>query len=113
MAAQAFLYDRNKDITRDLVSALVMIRQGMLKLEATRAVWIQTRDGAGSQAVDYDLIATTGGFLAGDYADANAAAKAAFDEFDTLYNKVGTDGAVSAVRSSINQACAKFGLSQS
>lgn len=110
MAANYIKFDRNRDLTRSLVTGLQQIRNGMLALEQARAIYLQTRDGDGSQALHYDLVASQGGYEALDYADANAAAKASFEEMDSLYSKVGTDAAVSNVRAAILQACAKHGI---
>lgn len=112
MAANIFLFDRQKDLMRDTTRALGLIREGMLLLEATRGVWIQSRDGDGSQDAHYDLTATLGGFQAGDYANANAATRASFLELDSLYSKVGTNASVSDVRAAIEQACAKHSVTQ-
>ncbi len=110
MAANYIKYDRTKDLTRSLVTGLQQIRNGMLALEQARAMYLQARDGDGSLSAHYDVVAGQGGYEALDYADANAAAKASFEELDSLYSKVGTDNAVSNVRAAILQACAKHGL---
>lgn len=111
MAAQFFKFNRNTSgVMEQMVRALRMIRDGMLLLEQTRASIIQIRDGSGASATDYDQWATEGGFSQGDYPTVNDAAKAEFDEIDSLYAKVGTDGATSAVRTAITQACAKHGI---
>lgn len=110
MAAGLIKCDKTKDLVRQAVGGMLKVREGMLQLEAARAHFIQTRDGDGSQASHYDLTATEGGYQAGDYADANAAAKASFDELDSLYSKVATDASVSNVRAAILQCCAKHGV---
>ncbi len=109
MAANLIRLNQGTDFGRTVVRALQLIREGVETLEHSRARYLQARDGDGSQDADYDLIATEGGFQAGDYADANAAAHASFLEIDSLFSKVGTDGNVSNVRSAILQACAKHG----
>lgn len=110
MAANLIKCDKAKDPTRMAVRGMQLIREGMYVLEQARAAYIQSRDGDGSQAAHYALTATEGGYSAGGYADANASAKASFDELDSLYSKVGTDNAVSNVRAAILQACAKHGV---
>ncbi len=110
MAAGIIKYDRNSDVMRNKVRALQMIREGVELLGNQRSIDIQYRDGDGSQAAHYDLLAAAGSFQAGDYADANAAAKASFDELDSLYAKLSTDGSVSFVKAAIYQACAKHGV---
>ena len=110
MAAGIILFDRTKDAMRNKVRALQMIREGLDLLRSQRAIDLQYRDGDGSQTLHYDQLATAGGFTAGDYADANAAAKASFDEIDSLYAKLSTDAQVTAVNAAILQACAKHGV---
>jgi phosphoribosylformylglycinamidine (FGAM) synthase-like amidotransferase family enzyme len=110
MAAGIIKFDRNSDAMRPAVRALQMIREGLDVLRAQRAIMLQFRDGDGSQAAHYDLLAAAGVFAAGDYADANAAAKASFDELDSLFAKLSTDASVSAVNAAILQACAKHGV---
>jgi len=110
MAAGIIKYDRNSDAMRNKVRALQMILEGFELLERQRAIDIQYRDGDGSQAAHYDLLAAAGGFQAGDYADANAAAKASFDELDSLYAKLSTNASVSSVNAAMYQAAAKHGV---
>jgi hypothetical protein len=110
MAAGIIQFDRGSDAMRMKVRALQMIREGFELLRNQRLIDIQFRDGDGSQAAHYDLLAAAGDFAAGDYADANAAAKASFDELDSLYSKLATDASVTAVNAAIYQACAKHGV---
>lgn len=102
--------DASKPLTSKLLSGLRKIRDGLDDLREWRAAFIQTRDGDGSQSTHYDLSATLGGYSAGDYASPAAAAKASFDEADSLYAKLATDASVSSVNAAILQACAKHGL---
>lgn len=110
MAANIIRYDKQTDYTRVFTGALRKIREGLEDLAKARAALIQTRDGDGSSASHYDLTATLGGYLAGDYADAPTAAKASFDELDSLYAKLSVDSSVSFVNAAIYQACAKHGV---
>ncbi len=87
-----------------------MLREARQILIDARSVMLQFRDGDGSQAAHYDQLAAAGDFTAGDYADANAAAKASFDEVDSLHAKITTDASVSSVMTAISQACAKHGV---
>lgn len=105
MAADFIKFNRQADISRANARALQLLREGTELLEHNRATMIHMRDGDGSSAAHYDLLASEGGYAAGDYADANAAAKASFDELDSLY-AVLNGGAMAA----INQACAKHGV---
>ncbi len=91
--------------------ALRAIREGRAILGQEIAVAIQMRDGNGSLASHYDVFAVKKGYVANDYADANTAAKAAFDELDSLHSKltkVAGQGDETGV--AIDQACAKFGV---
>lgn len=110
MAANLIKFDTTKPIPRQIARALELIREGRQTLINIRAAMIQARDGDGSQASHYDLLASEGGYQAGDYADANAAAKASFDELDSLHAKLTTDASVSSVMTAISQACAKHGI---
>lgn len=110
MAANLILFDNSKPIPLKVVRALQMIREGVRTLTDARAAMIQARDGDGSQTSHYDLLASQGGYQAGDYADANAAAKASFDEIDSLYAKLTTDGSVTEIATAIAQAPAKHGV---
>jgi hypothetical protein len=110
MAANYIELDRQTDVGRQLIRGLQMVREGKEILAAVRDVIIQMRDGDGSQASHYDVVAGEMGYTANDYADANAAAKASFDELDSLMAKINTDNSVSSVRAAIHQACAKHGI---
>jgi phosphoribosylformylglycinamidine (FGAM) synthase-like amidotransferase family enzyme len=110
VAANLIKFDRTKELARMAIRGMQMIREGVRVLADARAAMIQARDGDGSQASHYDLLASEGGYQAGDYADANAAAKASFDEIDSLCAKLTTDASVSNVAAAIAQAPAKHGV---
>lgn len=110
MAAAIIRYDRNSDLMRPATRALSMIREGRELLKSHLSAMIQTRDGDGSLSAHYDLTATLGVFQAGDYADANAAAKASFDELNSLSIKLNTDASVTTVLTALDNACAKHGV---
>lgn len=110
MAATIVRYDKTAEPMRTLTAALQMIREGRELLTRARAIMLQYRDGSGASAADYDQLASAAVFVAGDYADANTAAKASFDEIDSLYLKLTTDGSVTGVMTAITQACAKHGV---
>jgi hypothetical protein len=110
MAASFIEFDKASDVGRTLARGLQMVREGRDTLLHARAIMIQMRDGDGTQSAHYDVLAGEGGYSAHDYADANAAAKASFDEVDSLLSKIATDASVSAVNAAIDQACAKHGV---
>lgn len=107
MAANYIELDRTTEVGRKLSRYATMLREAVDGLAQTRDSILQMRDGDGTSAADYDLLATEGGYVANDYADANAAAKASFDELDSLLSKVNTDDSVSFTRAAIDQFCAK------
>lgn len=109
MAAPFVEVDQNK-ATR-ILQALRAIREGRAILGQEIASAVQKRDGDGSLAAHYDVFAAKLGFVANDYADANTAAKAGFDELDSLYAKlIKPAGQGDATGAAIDQACAKFGV---
>jgi phosphoribosylformylglycinamidine (FGAM) synthase-like amidotransferase family enzyme len=110
VAANIIRFDRNSDAMRDAVRAMTMIREGLDVLRNQRNKMLQYRDGDGTQAAHYDQLAAAGVFVAGDYADANAAAKASFDELDSLHAKLSGNGSVTDVNAAIMQAPAKHGV---
>lgn len=91
--------------------ALRAIREGRAILNQELAAADQARDGDGSLAAHYDLWALKRGFLANDYASADAAAKAGYDELSSLAFKLNrASGQGDATGAAIDQACAKFGV---
>ena len=110
MAAALIKADKTKEPLQAAIQAAKSIRDGMLRLEQARAAYIQGVDGSTAVASNFDLLALECGYAAGDYADANAATKASFDELDSLYSKICTDNNVSGVRSAILQYCAKHNV---
>ncbi len=110
MAAGIIQFDRNADVMRPVVRFLQMVREAREGLKNALAVMTQHRDGDGSQAVHYDLLALAGDFSAGDYATADAAAKASYDELASLNAKLTTNASVSDVLAAVDQACAKHGV---
>jgi phosphoribosylformylglycinamidine (FGAM) synthase-like amidotransferase family enzyme len=110
MAADIILYDRNSDAMRNANRGMQMLVEGVRLLASQRDSMIRHRDGDGSQDIHYDLLATEGGFEAGDYASANAAARASFNEIDSLVGKLTTNASVADVAAAIAQAPAKHGI---
>jgi hypothetical protein len=91
--------------------ALRAIREGRTILRQELAAAVQARDGDGSLAAHYDLWAAKKGFVANDYATAEAAAKAGYDELsslDFILNRGAGQG--DAAGAALDQACAKFGV---
>jgi hypothetical protein len=105
VAATFIDYDKQTDVGRLQTRCLQQLREGLEGLAHWRAIAIQMRDGDGSLAAHYDVLRAEGGYQQGDYATADAAAKASFDELDSLYAVLG-GGADDAIL----QACAKHGI---
>lgn len=83
MAAAFCEYDRTTDIGRNHARAMQMILEGLVLLVQWRDNMVTAfRNGDGTLASHYALMATEGGYVANGFADANAAAKASFDETD-------------------------------
>lgn len=111
MAANHIKFNDQTFFGRSIKRALQMIREGREVLGNVREAMIQARDGDGSDAAHYDLLATEAGYAAGDYATANAAAKASFDELDSLHAKLTAPGGVGdSTGAAITQAAAKHGV---
>jgi hypothetical protein len=88
VAAPLIKFDKTKDIPRQVIRGLQMIREGKRVLTDARAALIQTRDGDGADAAHYARTVTECGYEAGDYASAAAAAKKSFEEVDSLWAKL-------------------------
>ena len=110
MAAQIIQYDPTKQPVADAVAAMRQIRDARERLKRARDVMIRFRDGDGSVASHYDLLATACAYVAGDYADANTSAKASFDEIDSCISKLTTDGSITDMLAAVDQCCAKHGV---
>lgn len=110
MAAGHIIFDKQHEVMRKAVRGMQLIREGRDTLEEARDAMIQMRDGNGSLAAHYDLLATEAAFEAGDYADANAAAKASFDEIDSLCGKITTNASITDMTAAISQCPAKHGV---
>ena len=104
MAANIFLFDKQKDLSSKMVRAMTLARDAVQAFDAAREILIQSRDGDGSQDSQYDLTAAMVGMQQGDYADNLDAMHESFLEFDSCW------GALNNARAAINQACAKHGI---
>lgn len=90
--------------------ALRAIREGRAILGQELAAAAQMIDGNGSEASHFDLLANKRGYVANDYADANTAAKAAYDELSSLHFKMTSNSSITDMAAALDQACAKFGV---
>ena len=110
MASNHIQYDKSKDIARNLDRGLSMLLEAKELLTNVLAAQVQMIDNGGATTDDFDQLATQGGYVAGDYATANAAAQASYNELASLLAKLNTDGSVSNVDAAIKQICAKHGV---
>jgi phosphoribosylformylglycinamidine (FGAM) synthase-like amidotransferase family enzyme len=105
MAALHVIADTTKPVVRDLHRYLKMMKEAGEGIRASLDAMSQLSDGSRDSAADFDLLATVGGYAAGDYADANAAAKKSFDELSSVVGNYET-----ATKSAVDQAIAIHGL---
>lgn len=122
MATTLVDFDRQTEVGRKIARCLQMVREGRDVLRDTLAVMDEMKDGDGSQASHFALLASEGGFQQGGYASASAAAKASYDELNSLYFKLNVtslrgpdadeiaNGLVASVGPAITQACARHGV---
>lgn len=106
MAANAVIADANAPVVRDLHRYLKMMREAGEGLRHVLDTMTQLSDGARDAAGDFNLLATEGGYEAGDYATANDSAKKSFDELNSCVGNY-----ESATKAAVAQACAIHGLS--
>lgn len=105
MAALHVTADPSKTEIRDLHRYLKMMKEAGEGLRASLDVFTQLSDGARDSDADFDLLASVGGYVAGDFATANAAAKKSFDELNSVVGNY-----ESATRAAVLQALAIHGL---
>lgn len=111
MGAPYIPFDKDKDPMRSAMGGIRLIMQGRAMLAAARAVMIQMCDGDPSVPANCDELATLNGFQAGDYTDANTAAKSAFAEIDSLHTKINAPaGSGDSTGAAIDQAAGKLGV---
>ena len=97
--------DGDSQITRDLRKYLRLLVEAADGLENVFQVMVQASDPDRTQASDFVRLATEGGYQAGDYASAEAAAKASFDEINAV---VGNYNA--SVKAAADQTLAIHGI---
>lgn len=111
MAATYIECDHNFGAVRKGDSAIIKAREAREELRIAIRSMESLRDGDGSLASHYALLATEGGYAANGYADANAAAKAHYDELSSLYSKLSKPaGQGDETGAAIDQAAGKLGI---
>jgi hypothetical protein len=94
MAAQAIIADKNNELNRHAIRCVQLHREAKEHGAIALAGYIALKDGDGTQAAHFDLMAAQCGIQAGDYADANTAAKALYDEMNSVDGNVNVAAAV-------------------
>jgi len=87
---------------RHLRRALQLSEEADDLLKDVRDIFIQMKDGDGSEASHFTEVTTRFGFVS------DASSKAAFEELDSAYSKTSGDGSVSNVRAARDQLFAKL-----
>lgn len=109
MAANFIECDQNHPAVRLAIAAILKAREAKEQLRAALLAMEAFRDGDGSQAAHYALLATEAQYQQNGYASANAAAKASYDQFASVYGKISATGG-DATGAAIDQACAYHGI---
>lgn len=111
MAANFILFNENSEPMSRVVAGLQKLRDGRELLRQALAVEVQMVDGSTGTAANFDVFTLAGGFASGDYATADHAAKASFDEVNSLYAKLTQPGGQGdATGAALDQCCAKHGV---
>lgn len=93
MAAGYIECDHTFPLVRQIVSAVLKARDARAQLAAAvEGIGWGLRDGDGSSAAHYALLAAEGSFVQNGYASANAAAKSLYDEASALLGKLAATG---------------------
>lgn len=87
-------YNKSTEYGQLLTNVLKLTKQADSALDDLRDTMIQMRDADGTQDADYALIATRFGF------ETTAAARAAFDLVDAVYQRIVVNTSVTQVRAS-------------
>ncbi len=104
MAANFIEANQSHDVIRHAIRGAQLMREAEMFLEAALAGMAALKDGDGSDSAHFDLMASECGLVANDYASANHAAKALYDET----NSVAGNGAAGIAAA--KQLCAYLGV---
>jgi hypothetical protein len=111
MAAAIIPFDRTTDEGRAVYGALSALRLAREQLDHIRKVIIAECNGTTDTAAHFAQYASRGKFTAGDYADANAAAMASWQQIDSLFNILTkASGQGDAAGAALDQACGMHGI---
>lgn len=106
MAALHVKCDTETEVPRSIKRYLRMMQEAGEGLRRTLDSMSQLSDGDRDADEDFDLLASEGGYQAGDYGSANAAAKKSFDEVNSAIGNY-----ESATKAAVDQALAIHGWS--
>lgn len=106
MAAPYIPCDQSKTIPSEIKRNLKKLAEAAAGLRRAFDAMSAQADGAKDQAADFDLLASQGGYTAGDYSDANTAAKASYDQINSVVGNYEAN-----VEAAANQALAYHGWS--
>lgn len=112
MAATFIGFDQTTPFGNRSTSGVRQVYSGVEQLRQALAMGREMIDGDGSDASHFALYASKNGFQANGYASANAAAKAHWDELNSLYAKLtatGVGNPVVDVGPAVTQAFARIG----
>lgn len=104
MAANFIEVNKQHDVIRQAIRGAQLLRDAEQHLASALAGMAALKDGDGSQASHFDLLASECEVLANDYADANTAAKALYDEVNSVA------GNAAAGIAAAKQLCAYLGV---
>lgn len=96
MAANRLICNNSDAIIQAVSQGSDMIRNGSKILNGALAAVMSMKDGDGSQAAHYDMLADRLNFESGDYADENTAAKKLADELNSAAGNAATAAAAAA-----------------
>lgn len=94
MAANFIGCNHNHEAIRKAIRCVQLHREAKEAGEIALAAFNALKDGDGSQAAHFDLMAAECEIEQGDYASANAAAKALYDEMNSVNGNVNVASAV-------------------
>lgn len=94
MAANYIPCNQQQEMVRKAIRGLQMLREGKECIEIALAGFGAMKDGDGSQASQFSQMASICSITAGQYADANTAAKKLYDEMNSVNGNVNVASAV-------------------
>lgn len=94
MAANHIISNHQHELVKKAIRCVQLHREAKECGEIALAGFNALKDGDGSHVDHFDLMATVCGITAGDYVDAKTAAKAFYDELNSVNGNVNVASAV-------------------